>query len=89
MEADISSYSGNYVFDDNTGASVIFAGYLRWTIGGLPIGIEEPIRRVVALYRFPVGVDGYILSELHGCNLSGTIVLIEEELPKVQYECEE
>lgn len=88
VEADISNYKGDYVFDDNTGSSVIFAGYVRWTIGGVPCGIEEPVRRVISLFRYPVGVDGYVLSELHGCNLSASIVAVEEDLPKVQYECE-
>jgi hypothetical protein len=85
----IANYNGNSVFDDNTGAVVVFAGWVRWTIGGVPTGNEEPIRRTTQLFRFPIGVDGYQLSALHGCVLTGSVLSIEEELPKVQYECEE
>lgn len=84
-----SGYDGDYVFDDDGGSLVVFAGYVRWTIGGIPSGLEMPIRRTTQLFRFPIGVDGYLLSPLHGCTLTASVVSIEEDLQKVQYECEE
>lgn len=88
VTVDTSNYTGRYIFSVDGVDEVVIAGWVRFSIDDVPLGDEIPIRRLESLFPLPLGANGYRLSPLHGCALTGEILELEQDLPQVWYKCE-